>query len=246
MAKKEKEETRTVVLAAPTGLVELNPFGRGMADRMVVSASNHDKIGETRRWVLARLKHWRALFKELRQPIIDAEKAHREIEAEKLGAADYYVTHVGQKLLDWELEQDRIAEERQKEADARAERRAAAERDAQVEEMRRTAEAAKTKKETQRIERQAKAVERAPLSVAGATPVSAGYQRIAGTSRRAPWTGHVDDLGKVLKLLADGKLPPTMIEFKKIELNKLASQHQERLATVFPGLVATSEKKMAG
>ena len=244
--KPQKEETRMVVLAAPAGITDLNPYGHGAADRLVVTTSNHDTIGQTRRWVIARLKHWRVLFKEMRQPIIDAEKAHRTIEREKLEAADYFVSHVGQKLLDWELEEDRLAEERQKEADAEVERQAEADRAAQVEEMRRTAEAAKTKTEQKRIERQAKAVEKAPLEVAGAAPVGSIYRRIPGTSRRAPWTGHVDHVGQVLKLLAEGKLPSTMIEFKQIELNKLASQHQERLATVFPGLVAVCDKKLAG
>lgn len=241
-----EEETRTVVLAAPAGLTELNRFGFAAADALVVTADNHDDVGEKMRWVVARLKHWRSLFKELRQPIVDAEKAHRQIERDKLSGGVYYADTVKKKILAWELEEDRKAKERQRLADEKAEKLAKKERDRQAEEIRRLAQAARTKREKVVIEQKAAAVAKAPLPITSAPQVSRTYDRIAGTSRRETWEGEVTQIGLVLKFLADGKLPVTLISFRQVELNKLATTHKEQLSVVFPGLAANKKNTLAG
>ncbi len=249
MAKREsrpKEETRTVVLAAPAGLTELARFNQRGADALMITADNHDSLGETRRWVIGRLKHWRALFKELRQPIVDAMQAHKNIEADKLAAADYYVTISGSKLDTWEREEDRLAAERQRIADEAEERKAREQRQAEADELRRIAELARTKREQKRIERQADRVKDAPLPMAAAAPVEKTYSRIKGTKRTEHWNGAVTSEQLVFAHLAAGRLPASLVTFKPIELNNLAKTHKEKLASVFPGLSASSKKGMAG
>ena len=247
MAKRQpKEETRTVVLAAPAGISDLNRYNFRAADNLMITAANHDELGKTRAWVIARLKHWRRLFKELRQPIVDALQAAKDIETDKLEEADRYVAASGRKLDAWEREEDRRAAERQRIADETEEKRLADQRQAEADELRRIGQLARTKREQARIGRQADRIEDAPPPVAAAAPVTPTYTRIKGTSRREHWKGAVTSDQLVFAHLAAGRLPASLVTFRPIELNNLAKTHKDQLAVKFPGLSARSEKGMAG
>ncbi len=247
MAKRRvKEETRTVVLAAPAGLTELARFNERAGDNLMITVANHDELGEARRWVIARLKHWRALFAELRQPIRDALQAHKDIEEDKLQAAAYYVLVSGEKIDAWEREQDRLAAERQRIADAAEEKRLKAELKAQADELRRVGQLARTKRERDRIEKHADRLKDAPAPLSAAAPVEQTYHRVKGTRRTEHWTGTVVSAELVFQYLAEGRLPASLVTFKLIELNNLAKTHKDQLAVLFPGLSASCDRGMAG
>ena len=243
--KTPKVETRTVVLSAPKGMPDLRRFSTATAEALVVTVDNHAAFGETLKRVIGSLKLAHGMFTETRQPIIDAEKAHREIEHRYLDGPDDWVKAAKRKVGEFENEQDRLQRERQRKADEVERRRQEKERKKQVEEINRLAAQARTKREKKRIETQATAVADAPV-FAPAPPVESTYKPIKGTSRRQTWTGQVDQVGLVLGHLAAGRLPATLITFRQIELNNLAKTHREQLSVLFPGLSATSEKKLAG
>jgi len=238
--------TRRTITLIPAPEAKMFVGAREKADAIVIRTSaDHDRVGAERERYRAALKFVHAFYKRTREPIREAEKAHREMERDDCDPGEYFVSHTGQKILDFEIEQERIREAKQKVADDKARVKAQAEQDARVEELRRTAEATAKPAVAKRIERQATALSQQPVQ-ATAAEVDVGYDRLAGTSRREPWTGHVTDLMGVFVMLAAGKLPANLVEFRQIELNKLASQYRERLSVVFPGLDATSEKTLAG
>lgn len=238
--------TRRTITLIPAPEAKMFVGAREKADAIVIRTSaDHDRVGAERERYRAALKFVHAFYKRTREPIREAEKAHREMERDDCDPGEYFVSHTGQKILDFEIEQERIREAKQKVADDKAREKAQREQDARVEELRRTAEASPTKGVAKRIDQQANALDRQPVQ-ATAAPVEVGYERLAGTSRREPWTGHVTDLMSVFVMLAAGKLPANLVEFRQIELNRLAAQYGDQLAVKFPGLSATSEKKMAG
>lgn len=238
--------TRTVTLSSPAvvaGFVDL----RATADAIVIrTRADHDDAGVQRDDVRRQLKLATAGYLDARRVMTEAITKHRQLENDKCAPALYFVGRVGKKILDWELEQDRKAEAKRKVADDEARAKAQREQDARVEELRRTAEATPTKGVAKRIDRQADVLEQQPVQATGTMAIDPGYSRVPGTSRREPWTGRVTDLSKVLALLAAGTLPATLIDIRQGELNRLAAQYQDRLEIMFPGLAASSEKKLAG
>lgn len=80
---------------------------------------------------------------------------------------------------------------------------------------------------------QAEALEmRAATTVASAPAVYS--QKISSVSVRKTWVADVTDTLAVCRAIADGLLPPTIIEFKQAELNRLAATWQNTRA--FDGL----------
>ena len=220
---------------------------REKADAIVIHTSeDHDDIGAERRRYQVGLKFVHAFYERTRKPILEALSSHRTMERDDCSPGEYYVSRVGQKILAFQVEQDRIAEAKRKVADDKARAKAQREQDERVEEMRRTAEAAPTKTLTKQIDRQATALSKQPVQATAAVEIDPGYRRVPGTSRREPWTGRVTDLKKAFALLAAGDLPANLVEFRQSELNKLAGQYREQLKVMFPGLDASSEKKLAG
>jgi hypothetical protein len=67
--------------------------------------------------------------------------------------------------------------------------------------------------------------------------------RVAGMSTRKVWVAEVTDIKEVCRLIASGELPPTLVEFKTIELNRIANTWQNNRE--FPGLRITADVRVA-
>lgn len=116
------------------------------------------------------------------------------------------------------------------------------------------AEAAeKQRKEREKLEAQAdKArakgqIEKAEaLEVQSVTQVSVvapAPQRVSGVSVRKSWVAEVTDPIAVCKLIAEGLIPPTVLDFKQSELNKIASTWQN--SKEFAGLKISQQSIVA-
>lgn len=77
------------------------------------------------------------------------------------------------------------------------------------------------------------------VAVAAAPQVHA----VAGLGTKKVWKATVTDAQKVCKLIAEGIIPVTMIEFKLVELNRFASQWQN--TRTFEGITITKENSIA-
>jgi hypothetical protein len=116
---------------------------------------------------------------------------------------------------------------------AAAEKRARLER----ERLQASAEKAEDKGQTEKAQ-----VLMEKASTVVAAPVAELPKSSAGTTRKV-WTGKVTNIQAVCKLIADGTIPPTCIEFKQSELNKLASQW--KATRQFEGLLFTEDFQLA-
>lgn len=126
--------------------------------------------------------------------------------------------------------------------------------DYQVAEQRRIAQenAAReeaARKERERLERQAlKAQEQGKtekaeaLHVQAATTVAVTAEapaKVSGLGMRMAWVAEVTDIRELCRQVADGHIPPTVIDFKQAELNRLAASFQN--TRDFPGLRITQK-----
>ncbi len=124
------------------------------------------------------------------------------------------------------------------EEDQRKERAAAEER-ARVERERLQVRAQKAEDKGQTEKAQVLAEQAATVVAA---PVAELPKSAAGTTRKV-WTGKVLNAQAVCKLIADGVIPSTCIEFKQAELNKLASQW--KATRQFEGLLFNEDFQLA-
>lgn len=125
------------------------------------------------------------------------------------------------------------------------------------ERLRREAEAAaeeKARKERERLEARAekaresgKDEKAAALELQAATTVAVTpavpETKISGASVRKVWKGKVTDVKALCAAVADGTLPPTVVEFKQAELNKFAGVFQN--TRDIPGLEIFQESVVA-
>jgi hypothetical protein len=119
-------------------------------------------------------------------------------------------------------------------AEAEAEERARKEREkleAKAEKMRESGKA-----------EQAEALEmQAATTVASAPAYEA--PRVSGASVRKIWVAEVADPIALCRAIADGQIPPTVLEFKQAELNKIASTWQN--TRELPGLKISQKSVVA-
>lgn len=113
---------------------------------------------------------------------------------------------------------------------------------------------AEARKERERLEAQAqKLAEKgkaeqahAKLEQAASTVAVVDFQapaKVAGMSTTKVWKAEVTDVQAVCRLIADGVLPPTLVDFKAIELNRVASTWQN--TKTFDGLRIYSDVRVA-
>lgn len=123
--------------------------------------------------------------------------------------------------------QQKVEDERRK-AEAEAEDKANKER-AKLEKR---AESAEEKGQDEKAD----ALREQAASVVAAVPAAPAV-KVAGISSRETWTAEVTDIQKVCKLIADGVLPVSLIQFKPAELNRIATQWKNTRA--FDGIKIT-------
>ena len=91
------------------------------------------------------------------------------------------------------------------------------------------------------VEKAAELQQRAATTVAVAPAVEA--PKVAGASVRMAWAGEVTNMVELCKAIGNGELPPTLVEVKQSELNRVASTWQNN--RTFPGLRITQKPVVA-
>lgn len=123
-----------------------------------------------------------------------------------------------ERIVKGAVSQFQIAEDRRIAAE-----RAAAEEAARKERERLENQAVKLAEKGKEEQAQAK-MEQAATTVAVA-PVE--QAKADGVSTRKTWKADVVDVRKVCALIASGEIPATVVQFKPLELNRLASMYQD-------------------
>lgn len=159
--------------------------------------------------------------REIVDPLNDVVK---KVNAKFKPATEALVTAEGivkRKIGAYQMEQERIRREEQ----ARAEERARKERE-------RLEARAEKAAESGSIEKAAELQDRASTTVAVAPVAETG--KVSGISTRMAWVGEVTNIVELCKAIGNGDLPPTLIDVKRSELNRVAATWQN--TREFPGL----------
>jgi len=144
-----------------------------------------------------------------------------------LGQAE---TIVKRAIGSYQQEQERIAREEA----ARAEEAARKERERLEKQAEKLEAKGKTEQAQDKLEQAASVVAVIPQ----ATPA-----KVVGISSSKVWKAEVTDTVAVCKLIAEGVLPPTLVDFKAIELNRVATTWQN--TREFAGLRIYSDVRVA-
>lgn len=139
-------------------------------------------------------------------------------------------TIVKRAISTYQLEQDRIA----REAAAKAEAEARKERERLAAQAERLAEKGKHEQAQAKLEQAASTVAVVPQME---------QTKVAGMSTAKVWKAEIIDPVAVCRLIANGELPPTLVEFKTAELNRVASTWQN--TRTFDGLRIYSDVRVA-
>lgn len=140
---------------------------------------------------------------------------------------------LGRQILSWDDAQRRLQEERQREAQRKAE----------ADEEARRAQLAFELEESGAAEEEIESLMQAPV-VAVAEPVEPTYQKAQGVSRRENWKARVTDLKKLCKAIGAGKVPVEYVEPNMTALNARAKADKSTLD--LPGVEAYDEPVIAG
>ncbi len=161
-----------------------------------------------------------------------------------LKAAESFLKKV---MLDWDQKQERIRQE--KEAEARkAQEEARKKAEAEAEAARKKAEeAAKGNDEQAAAEARAKAEEaqaqQEALEHAPAPVVMPDTPKVKGLSKRQKWSAEVTDFEALVKAVAEGKAPITLLKVDQTALNGMARSLKDALN--IPGIRAVAENVLA-
>lgn len=149
------------------------------------------------------------------KPVIDALKTAEVIIKRKIGT--YQDETEKKRLIEEAAAEDKASKERAK-LESRAER------------LRATGKTV-----------QADAVELQAVTTVASIPAQQPA-KVSGISTRKVWVAKVNDPMVVCRAIADGLLPASLIEFKKIELNRTAAMWKDN--RTFPGLTITQENQV--
>jgi hypothetical protein len=159
--------------------------------------------------------------KQITKPLDDAKKSVMDLFRPATDACAALERIIKPKIAHYHNEQERIRREAQ----------AKAEEEARKERARLEAQAAKAREKGK--EERAEALEIKAATTVAVTPAIA-TQKITGASVRKVWSAEVIDVIELCKAIVAGDIPPTVIDFKQSELNRLATTWQNNRA--FPGL----------
>lgn len=163
-------------------------------------------------------RSWKSLLAKFGERDEPAEKLERDL---------------GRKILAFDNEQRRIQEEKQREAQRKAE----------ADEEARRAQAAFEMEEAGIDDAEIAEVVYAPIT-AVAAPVEPTYQKAQGVSRRENWKARVVDLKKLCKAIGAGKVPVEYVEPNMTALNARAKADKSTLD--LPGVEAYDDPIISG
>lgn len=168
--------------------------------------------------------------KLITKPLDDAKKSVLDLFRPATDAYTSLERIIKPKIANYHNEQDRI----RREAQAKAEEEARKER-AKLE-----AQAAKAREKGK--EERAEALEMKAATTVAVAPIVAP-QKIVGASVRKVWSAEVTDVIELCKAIVAGEIPPSVVDFKQSELNRLATTWQNN--RVFPGLRISQQSVVA-
>jgi uncharacterized protein (UPF0335 family) len=184
-----------------------------------------------------------AVMSLFRRPVEALQEAERIIKTSML-AFDNEQERIRKQEQDRLLEIQRAAAQKA-EAEAKEARRIAAEAtaaaaNAKTEDDRKAAEARLA--EAGALE-EAAATQQAALAVAPAPIVAMNTAKVAGIARKTTWRGECFDKLALVKAVAEGKAPITLLDVNDSALNQMARAMKETLS--YPGCRALEEKGIA-
>lgn len=177
-------------------------------------------------------KRWLSYWSPLRETAYGSYKKILDKFNEGDKPAEAAERHVKAAIRDWDAEQVRIQQERQR----------AAQRKAEEEEMARRLQESVMAEEAGAVE-EAEAIMSAP-STAVAAPVEPTYRRAAGVSNRENYKCRVEDLKALCKAIGKGEVPVTYVEPNMSALNARAKA--DKLTMQIPGCKAYNDPIIAG
>lgn len=159
--------------------------------------------------------------KQITKPMDDAKKSVMDLFRPATDALSQLEKVLKPKIAKFHEEQEAA----RRKAEAEAEEKARRERE-------------KLEAKAEKLRDEGKAEQADALEYQAATTVAVTAAntapKVSGMSVRKTWVAEVTDPVAVCKAIAAGELPPTIIEFKQAELNKVASTWQN--TREFPGL----------
>lgn len=201
------EQTNKLVEAANAITISDHQSLQRAADYLAENKAEQKRMEEERKDLVGPLNETVRKINAKYKPFTEALQRAEQIIKGKIGTYD--------------REQERIRQRELAEAEAKARR--------ERERLEARAETAREKGNEEKAETLAMQA----ASTVAAVPAET-TPKVSGASTRKVWKADVQDVRKVCQLIAEGKLPPTLVEFKQVELNKIASTWQN--TQEFPGL----------
>lgn len=178
-------------------------------------------------------KRWKEFWEDIKRPMREALNAVQDKYNAADGPLEAAEAQVKAEIRRWDVEQERIQQERQRAAQAVAEREAEEQRlrDAIVAE------------ESGASSEEVSAIVEAPV-VTVAPPVAPTYAKASGISRRDNWKAKVTDMKALVKAAAAGKVPIEYLLPNETALNARAKADKTTMA--IPGVVAWNDQIISG
>jgi hypothetical protein len=168
--------------------------------------------------------------KEITKPLDDAKKSVMDLFRPATDALASLERIMKPKIAAFQHKQEQLRRQEQAAADEKARK--------ERERLEKRAEAAREKGQ----EEKAAALEEKAFTTVAAAPATPEVS-VTGVSMRKVWKAEVTDVKQLCALIASGEIPPSVIEFKQAELNRLASTWQN--SKQFPGLRIFQDSSVA-
>lgn len=194
--------------------------------------------------IKGKLKAWDDLRKKFTKPLDDLKQQWMDLFRSPIDTLKQAEQTIKNAMLAFDEEQERIrkAEEERRLAEQRAEEQRAAEAARQAQQALESAKtpdqvAEASAKLEQATVRQAEIQHTPAPIVASATP------KVAGISKKTTWRGECTDKMALIKAVAAGNAPITLLDVNESVLNQMARAMKETMN--FPGCRAVEDKGIA-
>lgn len=176
---------------------------------------------------------WKAYWEEVKKPAYETYKAIQKKFTDGDEPLERAERSIKAEIAKWDAEQERLRQEKQREAELAA-------RKAEEEERLRIATLAE---ESGATKEEIDAIVDAPVTVV-APPVEPTYQKASGVSTRENWKCRVVDIKKLCAAIAKGTVPATYVLPNEAVLNARARADKATLNV--PGVVAYNQPIVSG
>lgn len=206
----------------------------GMYDRAqsltIVTVEDYSNAGAFLHTIKNRAKEIDTLRMSMTRPLDDAKAKIMSFFRPATDKLNDAATIISRTMITWETEQERIRKEAQAKAEEAARKRSEDENIALAAELERSGD---TELAEQVLTSQ---VEVAPVKIASSVP------RTATAFSRETWSGEVTNLMELVKAIAEGKAPISLVQANMVAINGVARSLKSSMK--YPGIRAVSSKSM--